>query len=372
MKHISIYLIFSVVTTLPLQLSGQHLTVRLLSTPEAILIDGMPTAYLEYFITNQSTDTLTLERLELITTTISNFFPLDRDHLRSRVHRLASPAKDDATVMPPGTTSVLYLEPIIRTGTDQEQEVVLLRYTVGRDGKKENHTFRCNLMLEKKTPLVLGAPLREGTWVAVYDPAWERGHRRVLYKGDSGMHLPGRYAIDFIRIDDQGRYARGNEDTIGHWYGYGADVVAVSDGTVLSVRNNFPESTTLSAHHQPGPEDATGNYISLQIGSDQIAFYEHLKPGSIRVQPGQQVRKGDVIASLGFTGQSTGPHLHFHVADRNSPLQAEGIPFVFERFKVLGRFKDLEKFGREMWSPAKTKDAVQRERPAPNAVVVFK
>lgn len=368
MKNIFIYVLFSVVTALPS--FSQHLTLRLSSTPEAVLIDGRPTAYLEYFITNNSTDTVTLERLELITTTISNFVPVEGSLLRSRLHRFESTAKVDATVMPPGTINVLYLEPVIRTGKDQEQQAILLRYTVNHGGRKENHTFRGSLTLEKKTPLVLGAPLREGTWVAVYDPAWERGHRRVLYKGDSAMHLPGRYAIDFIRVDDQGRYARDNEDAISNWYGYGADVLAVSDGTVLSIRTNFPESATLSAHHQPGSEDATGNYIALQISSGRVVFYEHLKPGSIRVQPGQLVKKGDVIASLGFTGQSTGPHLHFHVADRNSPLRAEGVPFVFESFKLLGAYATLEGFGSKMWSPAKNRVVLQ-ERPAPNTVIVF-
>ncbi|MBT1695937.1 peptidoglycan DD-metalloendopeptidase family protein [Fulvivirgaceae bacterium PWU4] len=368
MKYIFTYILFSVTT---LSSFSQQLTLRLSSTPETVLINGSATAYLEYFITNNSTDTLVLEKLELVTNeSTATILSLDRSQLRTRLHRPEFKTKVDATVMPPGTTNVLYLEPVLKTGKDQAQQAVLLRYTVNHGGRKENHTFRGSLVLKKKAPLVLGTPLREGTWVAVYDPAWERGHRRVLYKGDSAMHLPGRYAIDFIRVDDQGRYARDNEDAIGNWYGYSADVLAVSDGTVLSVRTNFPESATLSAHHQPGPEDATGNYIALQVSSDRVAFYEHLKPGSIRVQPGQRVKKGDVIASLGFTGQSTGPHLHFHVADRNSPLRAEGVPFVFESFKMLGAYTNLENFGSKMWSPVKNKVVLQ-ERPAPNTVIVF-
>src|SRR3546814_7386768 len=69
----------------------------------------------------------------------------------------------------------------------------------------------------------------------------------------------------------------------------------------------------------------SGNACALDLGDGRHAFYEHLKPGSIRVVPGQRVRRGEVIAELGFTGDSTGPHLHFHVADAPSPLGAEGL-----------------------------------------------
>lgn len=66
-----------------------------------------------------------------------------------------------------------------------------------------------------------------------------------------------------------------------------------------------------------------------------------MKPKSIKVKTGQKVKKGDAIASLGFTGQTTGPHLHFHEADADSPLGAEGIPFVFEQFEILGSYADF-------------------------------
>jgi Peptidase family M23 len=53
----------------------------------------------------------------------------------------------------------------------------------------------------------------------------------------------------------------------------------------------------------------------LDLGQGKFAFYEHLKSGSVVVRKGQHVKKGQTIAALGYTGQSTGPHLHFHVAD---------------------------------------------------------
>lgn len=52
----------------------------------------------------------------------------------------------------------------------------------------------------------------------------------------------------------------------------------------------------------------------LDLGDNRHAFYGHLLPGSLRVKPGDRVRRGQVIGRLGNSGNSTGPHLHFHNA----------------------------------------------------------
>src|SRR3546814_19119720 len=98
------------------------------------------------------------------------------------------------------------------------------------------------------------------------------------------------------------------------------------------------ESATISAHPENALGDATGNYVALDLGDGRHAFYEHLKPGSIRVVPGQRVRRGEVIDELGFTGDSTGPPLHFHVAAPPSQLGAAGLPCEIYRSRVWGRY----------------------------------
>jgi murein DD-endopeptidase len=175
-----------------------------------------------------------------------------------------------------------------------------------------------------------------------------------------------------MKLDSTGRFASGNINDITHWYGYSADVLAVCDGTVVSIRENASESSSLSTYIAASPENATGNYISIRISSDQYVFYEHLKPGSIRVKAGQKVKKGQIIAALGFTGQTTGPHLHLHVATENSPLGAEGIPFEFEQYKLLGEYNDFSQFGKKVWTKAKKEGRIKiKDRPAPNSVIDF-
>jgi murein DD-endopeptidase len=110
--------------------------------------------------------------------------------------------------------------------------------------------------------------------------------------------------------------------------------------------------------------------VSLDLGGGRFAVYEHLKPGSVRVRLGDRVRRGEVVGQVGFTGDSTGPHLHLHVGDTAAPLAAEGRPFVFARFEVLGRYPEIAAMGKTRWQ-ADGAGVRQNERPGPNVLVDF-
>src|SRR4029079_9602381 len=84
-------------------------------------------------------------------------------------------------------------------------------------------------------------------------------------------------------------------------------------------------------------EDADGNFVVLQVADGVYAFYAHLKPGSVDVQVGDRLTKGEMIGRTGNSGSSTGPHLHFQMMDRPSALVADGIPYVFDRYSVTGQ-----------------------------------
>lgn len=290
--------------------------------------------------------------------------------LRAAIGRPDRPtASADRLVIPPGLRAVVYLSvPVAAVPRALVHRLAFVRGD-GTAGKVEGGRTQ----VRTDTPPVLGAPLRGGPWAAVYDPSWERGHRRVFYAVGGTAHLPGRFAIDWIRLDGHGRYARGDASVPAHWYGYGEDVLAVADATVAEALDDMREPATVVAGRKVAPERASGNYVALDLGDGRYAFYEHLQPGSIRVKAGDRVRRGQVIARLGYTGESTGPHLHFHVADADATLGAEGVPYGLRQFRLLGGYESMDAFGKTRWSPPGPGVAESRrnELPAPMAVVSF-
>lgn len=67
-----------------------------------------------------------------------------------------------------------------------------------------------------------------------------------------------------------------------------------------------------------------GNYIEIEHGHALQTRYGHLS--QILVEPGQRVRRGDLIGLMGSTGRSTGPHLHYEVRIAGAPVNP--IPFI--------------------------------------------
>ncbi|MGS2761904.1 M23 family metallopeptidase [Sinomicrobium sp. M5D2P9] len=348
--------------------------IRIGHQPEIVTIAGKPTVYYELHITNFSDSPVQFTRLDVMGQPDSiPVFSITGDEwqLRHKTAGTAEPLPDN--VLPPGGASVIFMEFILPPTIKNRTLIHNFRFIHPENAKTKPVFFTGPVLEPRETTVILGPPLRGGPWTAIYSPDWERGHRRVFYTEGGKARIPGRFAIDFMQTDSMGKLVKGDEDQVKNWYGYGADVLAVVDGTVASARDDFTESATVSGHPRYPSEKATGNYISLKIDDNRYVFYEHLKPGSIRVKTGQKVKKGEVIAALGFTGQSTGPHLHLHVADANSPLGAEGLPFLFEHFSLLGYYTDFSRFGKMPWDPAK-KDSEQekyQERPAPNTVIRF-
>ena len=68
-----------------------------------------------------------------------------------------------------------------------------------------------------------------------------------------------------------------------------------------------------------GWNGAYGNLIIMKHPNGMTTFYAHIKDGGLRVSQGETVKQGQVIAYVGSTGRSTGPHVHFEVRGGGNP-----------------------------------------------------
>ena len=102
---------------------------------------------------------------------------------------------------------------------------------------------------------------------------------------------------------------------------------------MVASRNDLPEQVPGALPGGLTIDQADGNFVVLDIGGSFV-LYAHMQPGSVTVKPGATVKRGDVLGKVGNTGNTQAPHLHLHVMDGPSPLMANGIPYVFEEFKL--------------------------------------
>jgi murein DD-endopeptidase len=142
----------------------------------------------------------------------------------------------------------------------------------------------------------------------------------------------------------------------------------VTDGIVVGIKDGIPQNIP-GANSRAVPitlETVGGNYVILDLGQGRYAFYAHLQPGTLRVKLGDQVRRGHVLGLVGNSGNSTEPHLHFHVSNGNSALGSEGLPYVFESFEQQGQGWGWKSSGND--APAQKRSM---EIPLQNAVIRF-
>jgi murein DD-endopeptidase len=185
----------------------------------------------------------------------------------------------------------------------------------------------------------IGPPLRGGVWLAGNGPSARSGHRRALIPIGGAPSIAQRFAIDWVRVNDGDSTYSGDRIKNENYLAEGNDAIAVANGRVVAVKDAIPENVP-GVNSRAVPitlETVGGNHVIIDIGGGRFAFYAHLKPGAIRVKVGDTVKKGQVIGLVGNTGNSTEPHLHFHISDGNSPLGSEGVPYGYDSFEIVGR-----------------------------------
>jgi hypothetical protein len=233
--------------------------------------------------------------------------------------------------------------------------------------------------VSERTALHLGAPLKGGRWLAHEGPGNAHSHHwGSLVAVNGTLTIPQRFAIDFVGIDKHGLAFKSVKDihatTYADWFGYGAGVLAVGNGTVVAMRDGQGENKPLEG--QPEPASLTldglfGNYVVIDLGGGNFAGYAHLKRGSVAVKVGEVVARGQLIGALGQSGNSAAPHLHFQVANAATFEGSEGVPYVFDKVDSFGPETEGQLFGMgERWKPATPRQG-SGQLPLSDTVVAF-
>jgi hypothetical protein len=201
-------------------------------------------------------------------------------------------------------------------------------------------------------PITVEFPLR-GEWTAAHTPAEKIPSHGVDFWGQT-------YAYDFLQIDwEKEGFIFHRRSTLRYLtlglnvtdcYGYGEPIFSPANGTVVVAKDGLNDhkwlhpiadllaiylrEITLSLSKQPNKHKMIGNYVIIKLdGIDAYALFAHIKKNTIKVKEGEKVSRGQLIANVGHTGNSTAPHLHFQIMDRIEITTAKGLPCHFAQYE---------------------------------------
>ncbi len=135
-----------------------------------------------------------------------------------------------------------------------------------------------------------------------------RGRWLVFWGGDTkelNQHhdVPNqRFAFDFLGVDEKGNTRRGQAQINEDYFAFAREISAPADGVVTRV----------------GMQGGYGKMITIDHGFGSKTRYGHISKAMVKV--GAKVKRGQMIALVGNTGRSTGPHLHYEIHVNGLPV----------------------------------------------------
>lgn len=141
-----------------------------------------------------------------------------------------------------------------------------------------------------------------------------------------------RFAIDFL-VRRDGVSHSGDPARLENYFCWDQQILAPADATVAAVVDGLPDQEI----GQSDPNNAAGNHVVLDLGNSEFAFLAHMRRGSVAVKVGDKVAAGQELGRCGNSGNTSEPHLHFHLQTTPVLHRGEGLPAFFEDYVADGK-----------------------------------
>jgi len=179
-----------------------------------------------------------------------------------------------------------------------------------------------------------------------------KGRWLVFWGGDTkelNLHHDApnqRFAFDFLGANEEGETHKGEGTVNENYLAFGREVLAPADGNITDVISGVRDNVLGSMN----PYSALGNAVFIQHREHEVSVLAHLKLDSTTVKVGDKVKRGQVIGLCGNSGNSSEPHLHYHL--QNTPIiqDGTGIKCYYQKVIVLENGKKQSKVN---YSPIK-------------------
>jgi len=167
------------------------------------------------------------------------------------------------------------------------------------------------------------------------------GEWTVIWGGDTkelNYHVENqaqKNAFDIVIKDERGNSFKTDGITNEDYYTFGKELIAPCDGEIVLVVDGIKDN-------KPGelnPMYAPGNSVIIQTDKNEYLFFAHFKQNTIKVKQGQKVKQGELLGLCGNSGNSSEPHLHFHIQNVEDMNTATGVKCYFDKLNVNGQIK---------------------------------
>lgn len=139
-----------------------------------------------------------------------------------------------------------------------------------------------------------------------------------------------RFALDLVMLGPDGKSYGDEGAENSDYYCYGRELYAPGSGEVVMVVDGVPDNTPGSMN----PYAAMGNCVMIKHASNEFSLLAHFQPGTIKVKKGQKVKVGDLLGKCGNSGNSSEPHLHYHLQNTEAVQDGLGITPYFDYVRV--------------------------------------
>lgn len=168
-----------------------------------------------------------------------------------------------------------------------------------------------------------------------------KGEWTVIWGGDTkelNHHVGSvaqKNAFDIVITNEKGLSYKTDGQTNEDYYAFGKELIAPCDGEIVLVVDGVKDN-------KPGELDPTyvpGNTVIIKTAKNEYLFFAHFKQHSIKVAQGQKVTQGQLLGLCGNSGNSSEPHLHFHIQNVEAMNAATGVKCYLDKIIVNGQSK---------------------------------
>jgi hypothetical protein len=250
-------------------------------------------------------------------------------------------AKTPSPVIPASAAVSVDVDLIVPPGAAPERVTHRIAYRLKADSQlgllaDPPEVDAPKVAINHQAAIVISPPVKGDGWLAGAACCKPNVHRdeRIAITGVR-IETAETFAIDLVKVRHD-RIFDGDGKAVEQYYGFGENVLAIADGTVVSVHDGMSDQTPFVLMTPKSTSDYGGNNVMVEIAPKVFAWYAHLRARSIALKVGDAVKAGDAIGKLGNSGPSEGPHLHFGLLDKPDPIAGRSLPFVFDSFTLVG------------------------------------